>query len=148
MAYENNFVVMVGNLTEDPQLRFLPSGVPVCNFRIATNRRWTDRDGQQQEETTFVNVNAWRGLGENAAETLHRGDRVVVIGRLRIRSYDDQQGQTRWVTEIEADEVAPSLRWARATITKVRGATDDVGDTPDVVDEPGPAAVADDDVPF
>lgn len=130
MAYESNFISMIGNLTDDPDLRFLPSGAAVCNFRIASNRRYTDREGNQQEETTFVSVNVWRDQGENIAESLKKGDRVVVLGRLRIRSYDDREGQTRWVTEIEADEVAPSLRWARAEVTKTsgRGAADGGGD--------------------
>lgn len=123
MAFHNNCITMVGNLTDDPELRFTPSGAPVCNLRIASNRRWTGRDGTTQEETTFVNVTAWRDLGENIAETLHKGDRVVVIGRLQIRSYDDREGVTRWVTEIVADEVAPSLRWAKASISKTAGRT-------------------------
>lgn len=123
MAYESNFVTMVGNLTDDPELRFTPSGAPVCNVRVASNRRWTGRDGETQEETTFMNVSAWRDLAENMAESLHKGDRVVVIGRLRVRSYDDRDGITRWVTEIEADEVCPSLRWAKASITKTAGRT-------------------------
>jgi single-strand DNA-binding protein len=118
VAYENNIITMVGNLTDDPELRFLGNGTPVANFRIASNRRWTDRSGQQQEETTFVTVNCWRDLGENVASSLKKGDRAVVIGRLRIRSYDTSDGQTRWVTEIEADEVAPSLRWAVAVPDK------------------------------
>ncbi len=121
MAYESNFITMIGNLTDDPDLRFTGSGIPVCNFRIASNRRWTDRNGQQQEETTFVGVNIWRDMAENVAESLRKGDRVIVIGRLRIRSYDDRDGQTKWITEIEADEVAPSLRWARTRIEKSSG---------------------------
>lgn len=118
MAYESNIITMVGNLTDDPELRFLGNGTPVANFRIASNRRWTDRNGTQQEETTFVTVNCWRDLGENVAASLHKGDRAIVIGRLRIRSYETSDGQTRWVTEIEADEVAPSLRWATASPQK------------------------------
>lgn len=121
MAYESNFITMIGNLTDEPELRFLGNGTPVANFRIASNRRWTDKSGQQQEETTFVSVNCWRDLGENVAQSLHKGDRAIVIGRLRIRSYEGQDKQTRWVTEIEADEVAPSLRWAVARPEKTRG---------------------------
>ena len=145
MAYESNFVTMIGNLTDEPDLRFQPSGAPVCNFRSASNRRWTDKQGQQQEETTFIDVNAWRDLGENVAESLHKGDRVVVIGRLRIRSYQAQDGSTRWVTEIEADEVAPSLRWARAQISKSSGSSSSGGGDNDFVPPP-PAPT--DDVPF
>ncbi|HEX9889442.1 MAG TPA: single-stranded DNA-binding protein [Nitriliruptorales bacterium] len=148
MAYESNFVTMIGNLTDDPDLRFLPSGAPVCNFRIASNRRWKDKQGQQQEETTFIDVNVWREYGENVAESLHKGDRVIVIGRLRIRSYQAQDGSTRWVTEIEADEVAPSLRWARAQISKSSGSSgsSSSGDGDDDFVPPPPAPT--DDVPF
>lgn len=118
MAYENNFVTMIGNLTDEPQLRFTGSGIPVVGMRIASSRRWTGQDGQQREETIFIDVNAWRELAENAAETLHKGDRAIVIGRLKTRSYENKENQTVWVTEIEADEIAPSLRWARATVEK------------------------------
>jgi single-strand DNA-binding protein len=109
VAYESNIITMVGNLTDDPELRFTGNGTPVASFRLASNRRWTDRSGEQQEETTFISVNCWRDLGENVASSLKKGDRAVVIGRLRIRSYDTSDGQTRWVTEIEADEVAPAV---------------------------------------
>lgn len=118
MAYESNMISFVGNLTADPELRFTPQGTAVCNFRVASNRRWTDRDGNQQEETTFLTVNAWRDLGENAAESLSKGDRVVVLGRIRTRNYDNQDGQTVYVTEIQADDVAPSLRWVRTHTAK------------------------------
>ncbi len=148
MAFESNFVTMIGNLTEDPELRYTGGGAAVCKVRLAVNRRWTDREGAQQEETTFVTANAWRELGENIAETLHKGDRAIVIGRLRIRSYEDREGQTRWVTEIEADEVCPSLRWATAKIEKVsrsdRGGTDaGFGGAPPPASAPEPQ-----DVPF
>lgn len=118
MAYESNLISFIGNLTDDPEMRFTPSGAAVANFRVASNRTWTGRDGQQQEETTFLTVNCWRDMAENVAESLSKGDRVVVLGRIRVRNYENREGQTVWVTEIEADEVAPSLRWARAEITK------------------------------
>lgn len=133
MAFESNYVTMIGNLTDDPELRFLGNGTPVCQIRIASNRRWTDKSGQQQEETTFINANAWRELGENVAESLSKGDRAIVIGRLRIRSYDTSDGQTKWVTEIEADEISPSLRWARVKVDKSRSTStggDDSGSPP------------------
>lgn len=145
MAYESNFITMVGNLTDDPELRFTPSGAAVCNIRVASNRRWTGRDGQTQEETTFMNVNAWRDLAENVAETLHKGDRVIVIGRIRVRSYENREGQTVWVTEIEADEIAPSLRWAKATVSKTSGRTS-VGASDS--NQSGDMGPGDDDVPF
>lgn len=121
MAYESNLISFVGNLTDDPEMRFTSSGTAVANFRVASNRRWTDRDGNQQEETTFLNVNVWRDLAENCAESLTKGDRVVVLGRVKVRSYENREGRTVWVTEIEADEVAPSLRWARASVERSSG---------------------------
>ena len=144
MAFESNFITFIGNLTDDPDLRFTPGGTPVCTFRVASNRRWTGRDGQQQEETTFLNVNVWRDMAENVGESLSKGDRVVVIGRVRVRNYENQQGQTVWVTEIEADEVAPSLRWARAEVTKSTGSSSG-GEGFEAGSPPPPS---DDDVPF
>ncbi len=145
MAFESNFITMVGNLTDDPDLRFTPSGAAVCNFRIAVNRRYTGRDGQQQEETTFMGVNVWRDLAENVAESLHKGDRVIVIGRVKVRSYENRENQTVWVTEIEADEVAPSLRWARASVNKASSGGSS-GNSGGGWDSPPPPS--DDDVPF
>ena len=121
MAYEANIISFIGNLTADPDLRFTGGGAPVASFRVASNRKWTDKGGQQQEDVTYMNVNCWRDLAENAAESLNKGDRVIAIGRLKVRSYDNKEGVTVWVTEIEADEVAPSLRWARAQINRQSG---------------------------
>lgn len=144
MAFESNYVTMIGNLTDDPDLRFTGGGSPVCNLRIASNRRYTGRDGNQQEETTFMSVVAWGELGENVARSLRKGDRAIVIGRIQVRSYDDREGQTRWVTEINADEVAPSLRWATARAERSRP-----GDRQEVPAGGGaPAAPDMDDVPF
>lgn len=149
MAYESNIITMIGNLTDDPELRFLGSGTAVAKFRIASNRRWTDRDGQQQEETTFIDVNAWRDLGENVASSLKKGDRAIVIGRLRIRSYEGQDKQTRWATEIEADEVAPSLRWAKVDLEKTHGRSSgsSSGQSSDQSSAPSPGPDMDE-VPF
>jgi single-strand DNA-binding protein len=144
VAYESNFVTFVGNLTDDPELRFTGNGAAVSTLRVASNRRWTGKDGQQQEETTFLNVNCWRDLAQNAAESLSKGDRVIVIGRLRVRSYENQQGQTVWVTEIEADEIAPSLRWARAEVSRTGGSSS--GGAPG--SDAAPPPPSDDDVPF
>lgn len=146
MAYESNFVTFVGNLTDDPDLRFTGGGAAVATLRVASNRRWTGKDGQQQEETTYLNVNCWRDLAENAAESLHKGDRVLVIGRLRVRSYENQQGQTVWVTEIEADEIAPSLRWARASVSRTSGGSS--GGSGGGSNDFAPPPPSDDDVPF
>ncbi len=147
MAFESNIATMIGNLTDDPELRFTPSGAAVANFTVASNRRYTDRSGNQQEETTFMRVNCWRDMAENVAESLHKGDRIIVIGRIRVRSYEDQTGQTKWITEIEADEVAPSLRWARANVNKSSGSTGGGGGGSSHSND-GPPAPSDDDVPF
>ena len=144
MAFESNIITFIGNLTDDPDLRFTQGGAPVASFRVASNRRFTDRAGNQQEETTFLNVNCWRDLAENAAESLKKGDRVIVIGRVRVRSYENREGQTVWTTEIEADEIAPSLRWARAVITRNSGGS---GSSQNA-DAGTPPPPSDDDVPF
>ncbi|MEX0592887.1 MAG: single-stranded DNA-binding protein [Nitriliruptoraceae bacterium] len=146
MAFESNYITFVGNLTDDPELRFTQGGTPVVTLRVASNRRWTGRDGQQQEETTYLNVNAWRDLAENAGESLTKGDRVVVIGRVRVRSYENREGQTVWTTEIEADEIAPSLRWAQARPTRTSGSS--AGATSPSTGSAAPEPPSDDDVPF
>jgi single-strand DNA-binding protein len=114
-----NQVVIVGNLTDDPELRYTPNGAAVVKFRVAVNRRYQDATGQWKDgETSYFTVNGWRSLAENVAESLTRGTRVVVVGRLQMRSWETQEGDKRTVTEIEADEIAPSLRWATAKIEK------------------------------
>ena len=145
MAFESNFITFIGNLTDDPDLRFTQGGAPVASLRVASNRRFTDRAGNQQEETTFLNVNCWRDLAENAAESLKKGDRVVVIGRVRVRSYENREGQTVWTTEIEADEIAPSLRWARAEVHRTSGGSSGGAAAAGSGTPPPPS---DDDVPF
>jgi single-strand DNA-binding protein len=147
MAFESNFITFIGNLTDDPELRFTGGGAPVASFRVASNRRFTDRSGNQQEETTFLNVNCWRDLAENAAESLSKGDRVVVIGRVRVRSYENRENQTVWVTEIEADEIAPSLRWARAEVSRSTGSSGSGGGGGGGTTTNAPPP-PDDDVPF
>lgn len=112
-------VTVVGNLTRDPELRFTPAGAPVTTFGVAVNRRWQNRDSQQWEESTsFFNVTCWRDLAQNVAESLEKGSRVVVSGRLDQRSWENQDGDKRSVVEIQADEVGPSLRWATATVNR------------------------------
>lgn len=114
-----NTVTLVGNLTRDPELRFTPSGQPIANLGMAVNRMWTDRvSNERKEATSFFNVVAWGSLGENAAECLAKGDRVVVTGRLEQRSWETQDGDKRSVVEVVADEIGPSLRWATAEVRK------------------------------
>jgi single-strand DNA-binding protein len=119
MANENQ-VTIVGNLTDDPELRYTPNGAAVANFRVAVSRRGKDETtGEWKDlDTSFFRVAAWRSLGENVAESLTRGSRVLVVGRLRSRSWETPEGETRSTVEIEADEVGPSLRWATAKVEK------------------------------
>jgi single-strand DNA-binding protein len=112
-------VTIVGNLTRDPELRFTPAGAPVTTFGVAVNRRWQNRDSQQWEESTsFFNVTCWRDLAQNVSESLEKGARVVVTGRLEQRSWETNDGERRSVVEIVADEVGPSLRWATAEVSR------------------------------
>lgn len=114
-----NSVTVVGNLTRDPELRFTSSGQPMATIGIAVNRSWVDRvSNERREVTSFFNIVAWGTLGENAAECLSKGDRVVVTGRLEQRSWETQDGDKRSVVEINADEIGPSLRWATAEVRK------------------------------
>ena len=110
----NNTVTVVGNVTRDPELRFTPSGAAVANFGLAWNRK-----GQNDEEVvSFFDVTCWSGLAENVAESITKGSRVVVYGRLDQRSWENQDGERRSKGEIVADDVAPSLRWATVEITR------------------------------
>lgn len=114
-----NHVSITGNLTRDPELRFTPSGQATTSFAVAVNRRWQNRQTQDWEEaTSYFDVVCWAQLAENTAQSLSKGSRVVVTGRLDQRSWENQEGERRSKIEITADEVAPSLRWATMTITK------------------------------
>ena len=114
-----NHVSIVGNLTRDPELRFTPSGQATATFGVAVNRRWQNRQNQEWEESTsFFDVVCWGQLAENAAQSLSKGTRVLVSGRLDQRSWETAEREKRSKIEITADEVAPSLRWATVTITK------------------------------
>lgn len=115
----DNQIIIVGNLTDDPELRYTPNGAAVVKFRVAVNRRYRDEAGTWKDgDTSYFTVNAWRTLAENIAESLTRGTRVIVAGRLQMRSWETQEGDKRTVVEIEADEVGPSLRWATAKVER------------------------------
>src|SRR3954451_12291566 len=115
----DNQITIVGNLTDDPELRYTSNGAAVANFRVAYSTRIRDAAGNWTDgETSFFTVNCWRALAENAAESLTRGTRVVVTGRLKQRSWENQEGEKRTVIEIEADDLGPSLKWATANVTK------------------------------
>lgn len=113
-------ITVIGNLTADPELRFTPSGAAVANFTVASTPRQFDRNSNEWKdgETLFMRCSIWRDAAENVAESLHRGTRVVVTGRLKSRSYDTKEGEKRTVMELEVDEVGPSLRYASAKVTK------------------------------
>lgn len=114
----DNTITVVGNVTRDPELRFTPAGQANTRLGVAVNRRWQDKQsGDWKEETSFFDVVCWRELAENVAESVSKGTRVVVTGRLEQRSYE-KDGQQRSVVEIIADEVAPSLRWATCRVEK------------------------------
>jgi single-strand DNA-binding protein len=114
-----NHVSIVGNLTRDPELRFTPTGQATASFGVAVNRRWQNRQTSEWEEaTSFFDIVCWGQLAENAAQSLAKGARVVVSGRLDQRSWETAEHERRSKIEITADEVAPSLRWATVAITK------------------------------
>lgn len=113
-------ITIIGNLTADPELRFTASGAAVTNFTVASTPRTFDKQSGEWKdgEALFLRCSIWRQPAENVANSLHRGDRVVVVGRLRQRSYE-KDGEKRTVVELEADEVGPSLKYATAKVTKV-----------------------------
>ena len=115
-------ITVVGNLTGDPELRYVSSGTPVASFTVASTPRTLNRQTQQWEdgEAMFIRCSVWREYGENVAESLSKGMRVLVTGRLTVRSYE-YNGQQRTSLEMQVDEIGPSLRYARAQVTKVAG---------------------------
>ena len=118
MASDNNITV-VGNCTRDPELRFTPRGQAVATFGLAVNRRWQNRQTQEWEEkVSFFDVTCWAQMAENVAESVQKGTRVVVTGRLDQRSWETNDGDKRSKIEIVADEIGPSLRYATAGVTK------------------------------
>jgi single-strand DNA-binding protein len=115
----DNTITIVGNVTRDPEMRYTPSGQANATFGVAVNRRWMNRQTNEWEErVSFFNVVCWREMAENVSESLAKGSRVVVSGRLEQRSWETENGEKRSVVEIVADDVGPSLRWATAQITR------------------------------
>ncbi len=125
MAYDNT-VTVVGNITRDPELRYTPSGAAVTSFGVAWNRK--GQDGKE-DQVSFFDVTCWRQLAENVSESLTKGSRVVIYGRLEQRSWETQDGDRRSKVEIIADDVAPSLKWASAELTRneFKGGADPMG---------------------
>src|SRR5256714_3485128 len=122
MAAGDTNITLIGNLVDDPELRFTPSGAAVAKFRIASTPRFLDKQTNEWKdgESLFLSCNVWRQAAENVAESLTRGMRVIVQGRLKQRSYETREGEKRTVYEVEADEVGPSLKNATAKVTKAQ----------------------------
>lgn len=116
----SSYITLIGNLVDDPELRFTPSGVAMAKIRVAVNRRWRGQDGEWQESTSFFTGTIWREQAEQAAESLQKGARVIAHGRLEQRSWENEQGEKRSVVEVQVDEIGPSLRWATATVNKTQ----------------------------
>ena len=120
MAAGDTQITVVGNLVADPELRFTPSGQPVATFRVASTPRWRDQQSGEWKDgdSLFLTCNVWRQAAENVAESLQRGMRVIVTGRLRQRNYETKEGEKRTVYEVEVDDVGPSLRNASAKVNR------------------------------
>jgi single-strand DNA-binding protein len=115
----DNTITLVGNVTRDPELRYTPSGQANLRLGMAVNRRWQNRQTNEwEEQVSFFNVVAWASLAENAGESVAKGNRIIVTGRLEQRSYETNDGEKRQVVEVVADEIAPSLRWATAQVVR------------------------------
>ena len=121
MAAGDTQITITGNLVDDPELRFTPAGQPVAKFRIASTPRYLDKSTNEWKDgdSLFLTCNVWRQAAENVAESLTRGMRVIVSGRLRQRSYETKEGEKRTVYEVEVDDVGPSLRNASAKVNKM-----------------------------
>jgi single-strand DNA-binding protein len=110
----DTYVTITGNLTDDPEVTFTPNGATVCNFRLAVTLRLRQGDTWTDGETSFFRITAWRQLAEHVGDSLSKGDRVIVQGQLRARSWETPEGERRSVVEVTAEEVGPSLKWATA----------------------------------
>jgi single-strand DNA-binding protein len=114
----DNHTTIVGNLVDDPEVRFTGTGIAVANLRVAVTQRIQQDGGWRDGDTSFFKVNVWRDQAEHLAESLTKGDRIMVTGRLRQRSWETPEGEKRSVTELEADEVGASLKWATAKVER------------------------------
>jgi len=121
MAAGDTTITVIGNLTDDPELRFTPSGAAVAKFRVASTPRFMDKQSNEWKdgEPLFLSCTVWRQAAENVAESLQRGARVIVSGRLKQRTYETREGEKRTVIELEVDEIGPSLRYATAKVQKM-----------------------------
>jgi single-strand DNA-binding protein len=113
-----NHVTLIGNLVEDPELRFTSNGMAMAKVRFAVTRRYQDRSGNWQEDTAFMRGTLWREAAENAVESLKKGMRVIITGRMEQQNWETAEGEKRSSLEVAIDEIGPSLRWATAAVTK------------------------------
>jgi single-strand DNA-binding protein len=143
----DNTITLVGNLTRDPELRYTSGGRGVASFGLAVNRRY-QVNNEWQEQTSFFNVVAWGTLGENAAASLNKGNRILVYGRLEQRSWETQDGEKRSVVEVVADEIGPSLRWAQVHVEKTSRSTPEEGGGTPVGGQRAPDPIYGDEEPF
>jgi single-strand DNA-binding protein len=117
----DTFVALVGNLTDDPEVRFTPQGTTVASFRLAVTPRVNDGGTWKDGDTSFFRITAWRDLAEHLTDSLSKGDRALVLGRLKTRSWETPEGERRSTVEVEAEEVGPSLKWATASPQRANG---------------------------
>jgi single-strand DNA-binding protein len=148
-----NTVELIGNITRDPELRFTPSGAAVANFGLAVNRRWRNQQTNEwEEQVSFFDIVCWRELAENVAESLTKGTRIMVTGRLDQRSWETDNGDKRSKVEVVADEIGPSLRWATAQVSRNErregGGSGGGFDSPPPASEPPAGGYSDDEEPF
>jgi single-strand DNA-binding protein len=136
-----NRIVLIGNLVADPELQYTASGTARARFRLAVNRQYKNRDGELQEETTFVNIVAWGSQAENCAQFLHKGRLAAVDGRLRIYSFDTTEGEKKYMTEVVASNV-------QFLGERPRRSDDDAGTVPDSDPAPPPSSDGKEEVPF
>ena len=145
-------ITVIGNLVDDPELRFTPSGAAVANFGLAVNRRWRNQQTNEwEEQVSFFDIVCWREQAENVAESLTKGSRVMVSGRLDQRSWETDNGEKRSKVEVVADEIGPSLRWATAQVTRNErrdGGSGGGYDSAPPPTAPPPAGYNDDEEPF
>jgi single-strand DNA-binding protein len=148
----DNTITITGNLTRDPELKFLNSGQATVKLGVAVSRRWQNRQTQEWEErTSYFDVVAYGTIAENAANSLTKGTRVVVTGQLEQRSWETEQGEKRYAWELRADEIGPSLRWATATVTRTprpEGGNFQASSRPSSPRTTEPASYAFDEEPF
>ena len=148
---QGNTVELIGNITRDPELRFTASGAAMATFGLAVNRRWRNQQTNDwEEQVSFFDVVCWRDLAENASDSLTKGTRVMVSGRLEQRSWETDNGDKRSKVEVIADEIGPSLRWATAEVTKSERRSGGGGggyDAP-MPAEPTPSTYSADEEPF